>query len=142
MSERSRALEYLQQGVTYLQAAADAMATPKGVMESWFANFEAELSDPEAWDEADQAPALVALSPEASRQVLTPQRLNLMSLLAEDASESVTELAERAGRPIASVSRDLHVLANVGFIAFERHGKWKKPALLRDQVLIQLKDDA
>ena len=140
LSERPRALEYLQQGLNYLQAAFEAMATPEGVMEAWFAHFEGELSDPEGWDEADHAPALVALSSEASRQVLTPKRLELLSLLAEDESESVTALAERARRPIESVSRDLQVLANFGFIAFERDGKWKKPVLLRDHVLIQLRD--
>lgn len=136
LSDRTRALEYLQQGLNYLQAAVEALATPKGMMEAWSANFEAELSDPDQWDEAERAPALVALSPETSRQILTPKRLQLMSLLTEDGSESVTALAKRADRPIESVSRDLNVLANFGFIAFERDGKWKKPVLLRDHVLI------
>ncbi|MFQ5796663.1 MAG: ArsR family transcriptional regulator [Candidatus Bipolaricaulia bacterium] len=142
--KESRAWEYLRQGLLYLEAAFEEFVkdTPSAVIDAWAEEFRKELrseTDPAEEGKAS-APSIIALSPATSAKVLTPGRLNLLSILAEGPVESVSQLAQRAEKPIEVVSRDLKVLGNFGFIEFEREGKRKKPILLNEHILILLKD--
>lgn len=127
---KSRAWEYLRQGLLYLEAAFEELVkdTPSAVIEAWAEEFRRELSSESTSGVVDKtpAPSIIALSPETSAKVLTPGRLNLLSILAEGPVESISQLAQRAGKPIEVVSRDLKVLSKFGFIDFERDGKRKK----------------
>lgn len=90
--------------------------------------------------------ARIVLTPETAKKVLSKGRMALLSLLAQAQAhedrpiESISELAERLGKPLEVVSRDLKILGNFGFIELRREGRRKKPILLRRSAVLHLLD--
>jgi len=116
------------------------LTTPQGILEAWAERFEKDLhakSRPLKGQEA----SMIVLSPKTWRKVLTPGRLKLLGLLDKQSVESISELAERAGKPLEVVSRDLKILRNFELIDLERRGKRKKPVLRARTILLQLSKD-
>ncbi len=64
-------------------------------------------------------------------KVLTPAREELLKIITEKKPKTVGELVSEAGRPEESVSRDLRILQNYGFISFERQGRQKTPKIAK-----------
>lgn len=88
-----------------------------------------------------EAPArlvMVSLSKEALTKLLTPSRVALLEELRDHEPASVKELAERLGRPVESVSRDLRILSNYGILEFVQTGKVKKPRITKDVLMVPL----
>ena len=67
-----------------------------------------------------------------------PENLDLLRMIAEEAPRSVSELAARAGRAQANVSRALHRLATHGLVRLERDGKQVRPQLVAQEVRVDL----
>ncbi len=82
--------------------------------------------------------AIVSLSEEQERRVLTPRRLELLSLLGSREISSVSELARIARRSVEAVSRDLRVLANYALVDLEKEGRVRRPTLVKDAILLTL----
>ena len=138
--ESSPVREYLEKGVIYLEAAQEALTTPEGALEAWLERFRREaLVEAEAPTTPVPDPWIV-LTPETAKKVLTKGRVALLSLLAQPDSSigSISDLAERLGKPLEVVSRDLKILRNFGFIELRREGRRKKPILLRRNAVLHL----
>ena len=82
--------------------------------------------------------SVISLSQAARERVLTPKRLELLRVLQRNQVQSVSALAQLVHRPLASVSRDLRILANYGFLDFERRGQTKVPRVVKDIILLPL----
>lgn len=84
--------------------------------------------------------SVISLSEEFHHRILTPKRLELLKILKEKGEEieSITRLAEEVNRSLESVSRDLKILRNYGFIELSRNGKAKRPLLIKDIILIPI----
>lgn len=82
--------------------------------------------------------AIVSLSEEQERRVLTPRRLEILSLLGSREISSVSELARISCRSVEAVSRDLRVLANYALVDLEREGRVRRPTLVKDAILLTL----
>lgn len=67
-----------------------------------------------------------------------PENLDLLRIIAEEAPTSVSELALKAGRAQANVSRSLQRLATHGLIRMEREGKQVRPILIAKEVRVDL----
>jgi len=68
---------------------------------------------------------------------LTDKRIELLQKIKEEEVESVKELADETDRSWANVSNDLDLLAQEGFIEFERNGKQKKPVLRAQKIFVK-----
>ncbi|MBC7345211.1 MAG: helix-turn-helix domain-containing protein, partial [Clostridia bacterium] len=51
---------------------------------------------------------------------------------------SISELAARLGRPIASVSRDIRILQAYGLVELRQEGRSKVPVLIPTHIVIPL----
>jgi predicted transcriptional regulator len=69
---------------------------------------------------------------------LTPRRLELLDQLTEGRAGSINELAERAGRDVKNVYRDLKALEEMGFVALNREGRSMVPELLVYEITLIL----
>ena len=81
---------------------------------------------------------MIALSEQASRQVLTPKRLELLGVLRKRKPSSVKDAAKLVKRRVDAVSRDLKILENHGFLEFIQSGKIKTPKVEKDAILIPI----
>ena len=82
--------------------------------------------------------SVISLSEATKARVLTPKRLELLQVLQQNRVSSISALAKLVRRPLASVSRDLRILANYGFLDFERKGRTKIPRVVKDLILLPL----
>ena len=62
-------------------------------------------------------------------KILTPAREELLKTITDKRPKTVGELVKEVGRPEESVSRDLRILRNYGFISFEKIGRQKTPKI-------------
>lgn len=74
------------------------------------------------------------------RQILSNERAKILSTIKHSSPESIYSLSKLLGRDFKSVSYDLKILQNFGFISFEKTSKGKrnklKPVLLVDSLQI------
>ncbi len=77
-------------------------------------------------------------SKESIDRILSPARMKLIRTIGAKKPKTISELAEEVGRPLQSVSRDLAVLRNYGFLEFIRSGRKKSVRLEKDAVVIPL----
>lgn len=84
--------------------------------------------------------SVISLSEESRHRILTPKRLEILRILRErgERIESITDLAKEANRSLESVSRDLKILRNYGFVELSRNGKAKRPLLVKEIILIPI----
>lgn len=85
-----------------------------------------------------EADRTIAIMPGVAAKLLTPKRLEILRELKKSDSESVSELAERVGRSLNTVSRDLSELSEYGFVELEKDGRAKKPRLAKENILVVL----
>ena len=81
---------------------------------------------------------VIALSDAIKSRVFTPGRLQLIKALREKPALSVSDLAKRVRRPLASVSRDLKVLQTYGVVELRRNGRVTVPTLIPTHIVIPL----
>lgn len=81
---------------------------------------------------------VISLSEQEKENILTPARLELIRVAREMKPESVKALAERVGRRIDAVSRDLKVLHNYSLLEFVQRGKHKMPRVEKEALLMPL----
>jgi len=81
---------------------------------------------------------VIALSDAIKSRVFTPGRLQLIKALREKPALSVSDLAKRVRRPLASVSRDLKVLQTYGVVELRRNGRVTVPTLIPAHIVIPL----
>jgi len=81
---------------------------------------------------------VIALSDAIKSRVFTPGRLQLIKALREKPALSVSDLAKRVRRPLASVSRDLKVLQAYGVVELRRNGRVTVPTLIPTHIVIPL----
>ena len=81
---------------------------------------------------------VIALSDAIKSRVFTPGRLQLIKALREKPALSVSDLAKRVRRPLASVSRDLKVLQTYGIVELRRNGRVTVPILIPAHIVIPL----
>lgn len=105
----------------------------KEALDQWFDDFALALEG-----KPIQGQAVIALPAHVMSRVLTERRCELLSILNQGRVCSISELAERAGRKIESVSRDLSLLSKWGFIRYEPRGKRKEPVAVTRFALILL----
>jgi len=82
---------------------------------------------------------VIRLEEKTLNKALTPARMELMRLIAGKRPASVNELAKLAKRSKESVSRDLRILGDLGFLEFASFGRTKKPEMTKDLIMIPLK---
>lgn len=81
--------------------------------------------------------SIVELSPELNCKVMTERRTQLLEELKDSPDvDSITELAEKVGRRLDAVSRDLRILENYGFIDLEKKGRKKAPKLITGRLIV------
>ena len=81
--------------------------------------------------------SIVELSPELNYRIMTEKRTQLLKELKRDPDlDSITALAERVGRRLDAVSRDLKILENHGFIDLEKKGRQKVPKLISGRLVV------
>ena len=62
-------------------------------------------------------------------EVLSDQNRELLRMIAEIQPESLTELADAAGRQPSNLSRTLKTMEHYGFVKLERNNKLVKPVV-------------
>ena len=77
-------------------------------------------------------------SKESIDRLLSPARMELIRTIRSRQPRTISELAGEVGRPLQSVSRDLAVLRNYGFLEFMQSGREKTVRLEKDAVIIPL----
>lgn len=70
-------------------------------------------------------------------KIITPSRMDLIRSIKKNKPKSIGELSREVKRPIESVSRDLRILNNYGFLEFVKVGKEKVPEVKKDAILIR-----
>jgi len=95
----------------------------------------------EAMERPDLYPdrlTVIALSDALKAKLFTPRRLQLIAALQDRPVASISELAERLKRPVASVSRDIRVLHAYGLVDLKQEGRSKAPVLIPTHIVIPL----
>jgi predicted transcriptional regulator len=105
----------------------------KEALDQWFDDFALALEGKPV-----QGQAVISLPAHVMARVLTERRCELLSILNKGRVCSISELAERTGRKVESVSRDLSLLSKWGFIRYEPRGKRKEPVAVARYALISL----
>jgi len=111
----------------------------KGTMDLFWRMIEDSLERPELYPDSL---TIIALSDAIKSRVFTPGRLQLIKALQEKPALSVSELARRVKRPLASVSRDLKVLQTYGVVRLRRSGRVMVPTLIPAHIVIPLVVDS
>lgn len=89
-------------------------------------------------DIAPDKVVIISMSEKKLNEILTPARLGLIRVIKTERPKSVSELAKAVKRPLESVSRDLKILHNYGFLEFIKNGKEKAPKIEKNAILIPL----
>jgi len=78
---------------------------------------------------------------EKAKDVLTPNRRELLNTLAGESVDSVSDLARKVGRDTGNVSRDLDLLAKYDLIEYQTEGADKgtpkRPVLSHDAIITE-----
>ena len=82
---------------------------------------------------------LIDLDDMDKASVLTPKRLEILSVLRRGDIKSVSELARKTERRLDAVSHDLRILSDHNLIEFERSGRTKKPLIVKDYLIMPLR---
>lgn len=82
---------------------------------------------------------LIDLDDMDKASVLTPKRLEILSVLRRGDIKSVSELARKTERRLDAVSHDLRILSDHSLIEFERSGRTKKPMIVKDYIIMPLR---
>lgn len=77
------------------------------------------------------------LSRDAAETVLTPQRCEIIDVLAANEVSSRQELAELVNRTPEELNRDMKVLVAENIIRYEEDGKSKRPELKHDTIITE-----
>jgi predicted transcriptional regulator len=72
-----------------------------------------------------------------AESVLTAKRQELLETIATEEVASMTDLAERVGRDVSAVHRDLDRLFTYSLIEYETDGSRKVPRLKYDHVFVE-----
>jgi predicted transcriptional regulator len=104
-------------------------------LDRWWDEFRQALKDPESWDGGH---TVIALPPQLIARILTEKRNELLEILKRRRVRSVSEMAHLTKRKVESVSRDLKILSNWGFVRYEPRGKCKEPIAVAKYVLIEV----
>jgi len=107
----------------------------KGTMDLFWRMIEDSFERPELYPDNL---TVIALSDAIKSRVFTPGRLQLVKALREKPALSVSDLAKRVRRPLASVSRDLKVLQTYGVVRLRRSGRVTVPTLIPAHIVIPL----
>lgn len=89
-------------------------------------------------DIAPDKVVIISVSEKKLKEILTPARMELIGVIKTEKPKSVGELSKSVKRPVESVSRDLKILCNYGFLEFIKNGKEKVPKIEKDAILIPL----
>lgn len=82
--------------------------------------------------------AHVFLDPSDMQRVITPKRMELINLIKQNELDSVSQLADLAGRKKQAVNRDLRVLEKYEIVRLEKKGRRSVPKVYRDFILFPL----
>ena len=77
------------------------------------------------------------LEKDDAETVLTEKRQELIEVIASQGIESVTDLAERVGRDVSAVHRDLDTLFVHSLVTYETEGSRKIPQLKHEHVFVE-----
>jgi len=80
---------------------------------------------------------VVAIKPEIAGKIFTPKKNEIHELLKSEGSLSVSEIAERTGRKISAISRDINTLEFVGLVEKNRTGKEVKVKHRNPKILVE-----
>lgn len=72
------------------------------------------------------------------KSIVTPSRMELIRIIRDKKPKSVGELAKLSKRPVESVSRDIKILEVNGVLEIIRVGRFKKPVIEKDILVIPL----
>ena len=86
-----------------------------------FAKVRRMLKHPESHEEVR---TVIAFPNRLLARILTEKRSELLEILKRQQGRSVSQLAQLTGRTVESVSRDLKILSNFGFVCYEPRGKY------------------
>ena len=89
-------------------------------------------------EDAPSSVLLISLNKGIIEKVLTPARVELLNAISEKKPKTVGELVTAVNRPKESVSRDLRILSNYGFVSFDKEGKRKTPRIEKEIVAMPL----
>lgn len=94
----------------------------------------------EARGETDFTPRVIALVPDDADPLLflSKNRLMLMQLLREG-EWTVNGLAKRMRRKKEAISRDIHILQQVGLVRLKKEGRTVRPSLAAQAVILDLR---
>lgn len=81
---------------------------------------------------------IISLSKGGIGKVFTHARIELLNVIRRKKPKTVGELVRALNRPKESVSRDLRILSNYGFISFKKEGKRKTPKIEKEIVAMPL----
>ncbi len=101
--------------------------------ETWFQDFERALQG-----EGSTGRAVLAIPPRLLALLFSRRRVELLEALERERVSSISELAQRVGRSVEAVSRDLKILHKWGLIRYERRGRRKAPLLAARSIVILL----
>lgn len=77
------------------------------------------------------------LEKDDAESVLTEKRQELLEVIATEDIESISALAERVGRDVSAVHRDLDRLFTYSLIIYEEKGGRKMPRLKHEHVFVE-----
>jgi predicted transcriptional regulator len=77
------------------------------------------------------------LEKEDAESVLTEKRRELLDAIAAEEAESISALAERVGRDVSAVHRDLDRLFTYSLIFYEEEDGRKMPRLKHEHVFVE-----
>ena len=72
-----------------------------------------------------------------AESVLTEKRQELVETIAAEETESISDLAERVGRDVSAVHRDLDRLFTYSLIVYDDDGSRKIPRLKHEHVFVE-----
>jgi predicted transcriptional regulator len=75
---------------------------------------------------------------EAFRKAMTPQRFAILKMIREKHPDSISGLADMAGRNIKNVSEDVRALVNLGLVEISQAGRNKAPHLRFEKITVEL----
>ena len=82
--------------------------------------------------------AILELTDEEYRRLLTPRRMEILAVLASEEVRSVSHLAELCGRSVPAVSRDLRVLTSRSLVEMHVEGRTRRPERVNNVVMLSL----
>ncbi len=82
--------------------------------------------------------SILELTDEQYRRLLTPRRLEILSILGSEKVDSVSHLAALCGRSLAAVSRDLRLLSRRSLVDMHVEGRTRRPERVNNIIMLSL----